>query len=112
MSEEDNFIIKTKLMEDLYAVDTQIQELESFTKVIAPECALDDLTRFELMNEQNVYKEQLRLAHIKRNGLLYAQERLKNSGALLCSECEDEIALERLLIMPEATLCIECANNK
>lgn len=101
-----------KIEEDLLGLSEHIKELEKLCKPIAPECSLGDLARFELMNDQVVYEESLRQSIIRQNRLVYAKERLMNRGEILCAECEEEIAFERLLVMPEAKLCIECASGQ
>ena len=109
MTDNQQLQLKTKIEEDLINLKEQIKELEELCKPIAPECALGDLARFELMNDQTIYEKSLNDSRIRLNRLNYAKERLLQNGELLCSECDDEIAFERLLAMPEAQLCIECA---
>lgn len=104
--------LKTKIEEELKHLDENIIDLKEQTKPIEPECALGDLARFELMNDQVVFEERLAVSTIRQNRLRYALERLLKTGELLCSDCEEEIAFERLLAVPEATHCIECASNQ
>jgi len=112
MTENQHTQLKAKIEEDLLSVQEQIKELEELCKPIAPECSLGDLARFELMNDQVVYEASLREAVIRHNRLVYAKDRLLKSGELLCGDCGDTIAFERLLVMPEAKLCIECASDE
>lgn len=110
MTENEQTQLKAKIEDDLFGLSEHIKALEELCKPIAPECSLGDLARFELMNDQVVYEESLRQSVIRQNRLLYAKEMLDKKGELLCSDCGDEIAFGRLLVMPEATLCIDCAS--
>lgn len=77
------------------------------SKPFSPECALGDLARFELMNDQEVYKRSLKEALIRQNRLEYAQRKIDTKEYGLCVECDEEIAYERLLLLPESALCAE-----
>jgi len=103
--------IKEKLIEDLNALGKEIEELQEMVKPIAPECAIDDVARTDLMNEQEISIRTLHDAQIRRNKLAYALRKVDKQDYGLCLECEDEIPFERLIILPEATHCIECASN-
>lgn len=103
--------IKEKLIVDLSALDKEIEGLQEMVKPIAPECAIDDVARTDLMNEQQISIRTLHDAQIRRNKLEYALRKVDKDDYGLCLECEDEIPFERLIILPEATHCIECASN-
>lgn len=103
--------IKTKLVQELDALKIDIAELTVLCKPISPECALGDLARFELMNDQLITEKTLKEAQIRRNKLEYALRKVDEDSYGLCIECDEEIAYERLLLLPESTHCIECASN-
>jgi len=111
MTPEQRKAIKEKLIEDLRIVDKEVEELQELVKPITPECAIDDVARTDLMNEQEISARTLHDAQIRRNKLEYALRKVDKEDYGLCLECEDEIPFERLIILPEATHCIECASN-
>jgi DnaK suppressor protein len=111
MTPEQRKMIKAKLVEDLSALDKEIEELQEFVKPITPECAIDDVARTDLMNDQEISIRTLHDAQIRRNKLEYALRKVDKEEYGLCLECEDEIPFERLIILPEATHCIECASR-
>jgi len=111
MTPEQRKAIKEKLIEDLNALNKEVEELQEMVKPIAPECAIDDVARTDLMNEQEISIRTLHDAKIRRNKLEYALRKVDKEEYGLCLECEDEIPFERLIILPEATHCIECASN-
>ncbi len=101
--------IKRKIIEDLVLITREIEALQILCKPIPPECALGDLARFELMNDQVVSEKTLREAQAKKNRLSYALSKVDTEGFGLCEVCDEEIVFERLLLLPESTHCIECA---
>ena len=111
MTADNRQEIKSKIFQDLEHLSKEIAQLQEMTRPIAPECALGDLARFELMNDQAISEKTLKEALIRKNRLLYALSKINNEDFGLCMECEEEIAFERLLILPESTHCIECATR-
>jgi DnaK suppressor protein len=103
--------IKNKILKEIESLKHEIAELQEKTKPIAPDCCLGDL-RFEMMHEQEVYERILHEAQIRIKKLEYAFRRVDKEDYGLCMECEDEIPYQRLLILPEAIYCTECASNK
>lgn len=102
--------IKYKIISDLKALNSEIESLENLCAPISPECALGDLARFELMNDQRISEKTLHEAKSRKKRLEYALRKIDDDDFGLCMECEEEIAYERLLLLPEATHCIECAS--
>ncbi len=90
----------------------EIQALEKRLEPIAPDCSLGRLTRFEAMGEQQIAEHALLEAQKRYHRLSYACRKIEEEGFGICSECDEPIALERLRIVPESTLCIACANER
>jgi DnaK suppressor protein len=111
MTTEQKQKIKDKILEDLSSLDNEIKELEEKLKPIEPDCCLGDL-RFEMMNEQDVFEKVLREAQLRRSKLGRALLKVDEDDYGMCQECEEEIAYERLLILPESLYCVRCASNK
>lgn len=103
--------IKEKILKELAHLEKEMHDLQELCKPISPECALGDLARFELMNDQAISEKTLKEAKIRQNKLIYALRKVDEKSYGLCVECEEEIAFERLLILPESTHCIECAST-
>ena len=103
--------IKAKIIEDLAALEHEIIGLKEKTKPIAPDVSLGRLTRLEMIGEQQVNEHALHEAEIRVNRLKYALQKVDNEEYGLCAECEEVIPFGRLMILPEATHCIECASE-
>lgn len=103
--------IKKTIKQELDSLTREIAELQEMTQPISPECALGDLARFELMNEQVISEKTLTEALIRKKKLDYALSNIDKEDFGLCIECGEEIIFQRLLILPESTHCIECASR-
>lgn len=111
ISAEKRLLLKEKMTNDLNDLEKEICELQELTLPIPPQCALGDLARFELMHDQVVSEKTLKEALLRKNRLVYALSKIDSETFGFCIECEEEIAIERLLILPESTHCIECASR-
>jgi len=109
---EKRSLIQTKLTKELHATEIQISKLGAITDVSSPESTLGDV--YDHTNQEEVYQNQLKQAYRKKRRLLYFLDRLtypEHINMFFCSECGNEIELDRLLVMPKASLCTACANS-
>ncbi len=97
---------------DLESLRKEIQALERQLQPIAPDCSLGELLRSEMMQGQEVLNLAYVEAKKRYNRLLYAQKHIEDEGYGLCVDCEEPIAFERLLLIPEARYCIRCAKER
>jgi DnaK suppressor protein len=104
--------LRRRLVTALAETEKEIADLGEKTAPIAPDCSLGRLTRLEAMGEQQVSEHALAEARIRLNRLKYALSRIDRDDYGICEECEEAIPAGRLEIMPEATLCVDCANEK
>ncbi len=99
----ENEIVKSK--ED-------IQNLKDAAKPITPDNAIGRLTRQDAIVSKNVSDENIRQLERRIIQLNAAIQRCKKQDYGDCLICEDEISEKRLKSVPEATLCIDCANKR
>ena len=111
MNEKELKEIKAKIKEDIASLHREIEEFQEKIKPIAPDCSLGRLTRQEMMQEQQVNEHALREIEIRLNKLNYALRKVDKEGYGVCAECEEDIALARLMILPESTHCVACMNE-
>ena len=104
--------IKKKIIKDIEFLKNEMTELKKKTKPIAPDCSLGRLTRMEMIGEQKVNEYALQEARIRLHKLEYTLRKVDEETYGICIECDEEIPLERLLILPESVRCIECESNQ
>ena len=104
--------LKSIIEETISRLTEEVTALEEQCQPIAPDCSLGRLTRMEAIGEQKVSQEVLKQIEDRLQRLQYAQRRIDSSEYGLCLVCDDEIAFERLKLVPESTICITCANER
>lgn len=103
--------IKEQISLQIRSLENEIALLQEKMQPIAPDCCLGDLTRFEMMHEQEVFQRSLINAEsrfIKLKHLFHTIDTNIDYGK--CHECFDEIPFARLLLLPETKYCIHCAS--
>ena len=108
MTTKEKEILIKKIKEDLASTQREIQKLLIELEPIAPDCCLGALTREELMIEQEIAEKTLKIAQTKESRLKYALVRSQRKDFGICKECEEDIPIQRLLIIPESTHCVRC----
>ena len=112
MTGNERHQLRERIISDLASLDKELKALEHQLEPIEPECALGDLLRSEMMQNQEGLSSAYEEARKRYNRLLYAKGHLEDEGYGLCIDCEEPIAFERLLLMPESRYCIGCAKEK
>ena len=111
MTKEQRQQIKDKIIQDLEAMQNEIDGLQDKVKPITPDCSLGRLTRQEMIQEQQVNEHALHEAEIRVNKLKYALQKVDKEGYGICAECEEEIIFGRLMLLPESTHCVACISE-
>ncbi len=112
MTQEQRRVLGQKLETTLVLLESELQALQAQLGPIAPECSLGDLLRAEMMQNQEVLYGTYSEAKKRYNRLQYAQSRLDRDDYGHCIDCDDAIAFERLLLMPESQYCVRCAKER
>ncbi|WP_416768225.1 TraR/DksA family transcriptional regulator [Sulfurimonas sp. ST-25] len=112
MTPEAKAALRQTLEAALAKTADEIALLEPQLEPIAPDCCLGELTRAELMGEQEVAAKAYEAAVKRRNRLAYALSHIDAEDFGVCEACDEPIAPGRLALMPEATLCVACAEAR
>lgn len=111
MKSTDRNFLKSKILEDINILKQEINDLEEKIKPISPENSLGRLTRLEAIGEKSINEAMLLKCEIRLKKLLFVKDRVDSENYGICNICEEEINLKRLKIVPESTVCIECATE-
>ena len=112
MNTEERNALSLVLDENITALNKELVDLEVQLQPIAPECSLGDLLRSEMMCNQEVLQGRYETAKKRYNRLKYTKSKCDDEDFGLCEVCDDEIALQRLMIMPETRYCMHCASER
>ena len=108
MTEAQKKALKDKIVSELERVALDIKSLEEITKPVGAE-DMDDITRMDSIVNKRVNSAALTASRSRQAGLEYALKRIEDPEFGYCGDCGEEIPFARLLAMPEATLCVDCA---
>ncbi|GAB6089112.1 TraR/DksA family transcriptional regulator [Spirochaeta dissipatitropha] len=86
--------------------------LDEETKAIAPSSSLGRLTRMEALNDKGVNEHIKGQTRITLQKLENALLRIDSGSYGSCVRCGREIPLGRLQLVPEALVCVPCAEKK
>ena len=102
--------IQDRLLDEIADVEEKVVELEKATQPVEPDKAIGRLSRLESMNEKSVHEAALLQARDRLSKLEVAMTRVFDQNFGICSGCSQPIPVERLLLLPESTRCVNCAS--
>ena len=99
-------------------IDQQIQELSdeiaSIKKALYPERGdgpSDKMAHLNFKLDQSIHIQRHEEATKRLNRLKHAYLKIDTPEYGFCKECEEEISLKRLRLMPESVYCVACMNE-
>lgn len=110
MDDKQKEELKKIILQTQTQIHHEIEELELKTMPIAPDCSLGRLTRLDAMQEKSINEAILEKTKIRLKKIKYVLSKIDSEDYGLCSICEEEIPYGRLCIVPESTICVNCAN--
>ncbi len=99
-----------KKIEAAIAETTQdIANLEELTRPVAPDNAIGRLSRMDAIGNKSINQSALTASRHKLTMLNRALDRIDEPEFGICANCDEPIPIGRIMIMPEANLCVRCA---
>jgi DnaK suppressor protein len=87
----------------------RIGQYEAMSGPIAPDNAIGRVSRMDAINNKGVTDAALRKAKEQLQGLQRNLEKLGSSEFGVCVQCKKTIPIERILLAPESSFCVNCA---
>ena len=103
--------LKRNIEEAIEAQKTLIASLSETSKPVAPDNAIGRLSRMEALNDRAVSEASLNAARHKLSRLETALGKVDHPDFGICLGCDNPIPPGRILLMPEATRCVPCAEK-
>lgn len=109
MTPEQRREIRQRIVQRIEELRITIAQLEEASKPVSLDQPIGRLSRMDSMANQAISGQRLTdskrtLMHLER-----ALARVDHDHFGVCAECGEDIASGRLLVMPEATRCVDCA---
>lgn len=112
MNENERKKLKQMIVEE---IETQKHLIKSFTetsKPVAPDNAIGRLTRMEAISSQGISEASLNSAKTKLARLEKALGKINLPEFGVCVVCSNPIPHGRIMLMPESTVCLSCAEKR
>jgi DnaK suppressor protein len=109
MTPAEKAALKEKVQGDLEAVAQEITELEGLTQPIPPDAAIGRISRMDAINNRSINEAALRAAREKQKKLTTTLKHIDRENFGVCAKCGNTIPQGRMLLMPHATRCVQCA---
>ena len=103
--------MKRNIEEAIEAQKTLIASLSETSKPVAPDNAIGRLSRMKALSDRAVSEGSLNAARTKLSRLETALGKADRPDFGLCANGNNPFPPSRILLMPEATLCILCAEK-
>tara|TARA_Y100000994_G_C15316912_1_gene286305 strand:+ start:152 stop:481 length:330 start_codon:yes stop_codon:yes gene_type:complete len=101
--------IKDKISQEIKNTIYSIREYKKLTQPIGPENAIGRVSRMDAINNKSIVEAALRKSEEKLKKLKIVEKTISNKDFGLCIRCKTQIPIERLMIIPESTKCVNCA---
>ena len=109
MPPEQRLQIRQRIEKRMEELEVTIAQLEEASKPVSLDQPIGRLSRMDSMANQAISGQRLSDSKRTLMRLERALDRIEDDNFGICAECGEDIAPGRLLIMPEATLCVGCA---
>lgn len=97
--------------QEIRETQKDIASLSELVKPVAPDNAIGRLSRMDAIGNKSINEASLNRARAKLEQLKSALDALDDPDFGLCIECDEEIPMGRLMLMPESRLCVHCAGK-
>ena len=101
-----------KLLEaEISKTEKKITRYEEMTGPVAPDNAIGRVSRMDAINNRSVMAAALRKAKERLQVLHNHEQRLGTPDFGRCAKCEQNIPIQRILLAPESSFCVNCARK-
>lgn len=104
--------LKQLILERIYELESSLDYLVDETQVIAPSISLGRLTRMDAIGTKAVNEHVLSMNRTELVRLQNAMSRIEKGTYGICIQCGKEIPLGRLRHIPQALMCVPCAEKR
>lgn len=111
MDRQNKNALRERIKKKLKKTDIDIAAFELLTKPISPDSAIGRLTRMEAISSKSINEAALKKAIETRDKLRRALDDIDDPDFGFCRGCDRPIPAERLMILPETDLCVQCAQE-
>jgi DnaK suppressor protein len=112
MTEQERAELRSLIEQRIAELKASVPYLEEESKAVEPSVSLGRLTRMEALNDKGVNEHVLEQNRRTLEKLQNALRRVDTDAFGKCVRCGGEIPMGRLRLVPEALVCVPCAEKK
>ncbi|GAB4263764.1 MAG: TraR/DksA family transcriptional regulator [Saprospiraceae bacterium] len=101
--------IRKLIEKEIEKTRDRIAEYEEMAQPITPDDAIGRVSRMDAIVNKSVVEAALREARQKLSNLEEMQGKIDKPDFGICSKCGKPIPIRRLMLMPQSSLCVNCA---
>lgn len=103
--------LKNIIESQMATLSKELAYLQTQLKPVDKECSLDNVYHAGRHQEQNIIFHRFQEYTKRYNKLMATLNKIKSEDYGVCKECEENISIERLKLIPESEYCIDCMNE-
>ena len=111
MTQQEKQELKIIIQTDISTLSTEIENIQTSLQPIKKDCSLDSIDHKILKQDQNINIQRYEVAKQRLNRLKVTYTNIDNKEYGICQECEEDINIERLKLIPESKYCVACMNE-
>jgi len=111
MTQEQKEELKNIIQTEIESLKKEIEVIQPLLKPIKKDCSLDTIDQKMLEQQQNIEIKRYKSAKTRLDKLQATYIDIESAGYGVCQECDEDINLERLKIIPESKYCVRCLNE-
>jgi len=96
------------IFREIHKLEGKVTLYKSLTAPVSPDNAIGRISRMDAINNKSVKEASLRETEKRIAKLHQLLDRIDDKGFGICNRCKKPIPEKRLMIIPEANLCVEC----
>ncbi|MEX0290710.1 MAG: TraR/DksA C4-type zinc finger protein [Flavobacteriaceae bacterium] len=94
---------------EIAKTERKVKQYKELSQPVAPDNAIGRVSRMDAINNKSVMDAALRKAKERLEGLKRNLEKLGTAEFGVCPKCKQKIAIERILLAPQSSFCVNCA---
>jgi len=111
MTPEDKTNIRIDIENRIEEAEGSLETLREQTKPVPPSVAIGRLTRMDAIQQKHMAEANLKSAEVLIKNLKQTLKKLDDPEFGICSVCGKDIPMGRILAVPEAKVCVQCASG-
>ncbi|MCP4975445.1 MAG: TraR/DksA family transcriptional regulator [Maribacter sp.] len=101
--------IRELLNSEIVKTEGQVVRYTDLAQPISPDNAIGRVSRMDAINNKSIVDAALLKAKERLKGLKSSLDKLDGSDFGVCVKCKNNIPIERILLAPQSSFCVNCA---